>query len=139
VKLEILVKSFVRTGDKISNSNFVPKEPAMSQDKATPKSSAGPQTESVSRINRRSFLGRIGAGAAATLGAAALADPKVASAKESAFDRVQDAFELRKTLAKLDADAGAATNLNNGDESLYPDKAGTYTKGLPMTASGEWI
>ncbi|HYL46551.1 MAG TPA: vanadium-dependent haloperoxidase [Candidatus Limnocylindrales bacterium] len=108
----------------------------MSQDKAMPKSSAGPQTESALRINRRSFLGRISAGAAATLGAATLADPRAASAKESAFDRVQDAFELRKKLAERDADVGAARNFNNGDESLYPDKAGTYTKGLPHDSFG---
>ncbi|HKN61392.1 MAG TPA: vanadium-dependent haloperoxidase [Candidatus Acidoferrales bacterium] len=108
----------------------------MSQDKATPESPAGPQTEPASRINRRSFLGRISGGAAATLAAASLADLKVASAKESASDRVRDALELRKRLAERDADVGAARNVNNGDESLYPDKAGTYTKGLPHDSFG---
>ena len=108
----------------------------MSQNKATPESPAGPQTESASRINRRSFLGRISGGAAATLAAASLADLKVASAKESASDRVRDALELRKRLAERDADVGAARNVNNGDESLYPDKAGTYTKGLPHDSFG---
>jgi len=117
--------------------------------KVEPESSAGPEPQSPSGINRRSFLGRIGggaaatvaagrisAGAAATLAAATLADPKVTSAKESASDRVQDAFELRKRLAERDADVGAARNVNNGDESLYPDKAGTYTKGLPHDSFG---
>jgi hypothetical protein len=117
--------------------------------KVEPESSAGPEPQSPSGINRRLFLGRIGggaaatvaagrisAGAAATLAAATLADPKVASAKESASDRVQDAFELRKRLAERDADVGAARNVNNGDESLYSDKAGTYTKGLPHDSFG---
>ena len=105
-------------------------------EKVEPESSAGPEPQSPSGIDRRSFLSRISAGAA-TLAAATLADPKVASAKESTSDnRVQDASELRKRLAQSDAHVGVARNVNDGDESLYPDKAGTYTKGLPHDSFG---
>jgi len=112
----------------------------MTKTKFEPESSTGPEAHSTSGINRRSFLGRIGAGAAAATAAAALANPSVASAKESTSvrvsDRLQDAFELRKRLADRDAEIPAARNVGNGDEALYPDKAGTYTKGLPHDSFG---
>jgi hypothetical protein len=50
--------------------------------------------------------------------------------------RVMEAFELRVAEAMEDAGVPAATNLNNGDEARYPDKGGTYTKGLPHDSSG---
>src|ERR1700680_3351076 len=105
-----------------------------------PQSFIGPGATSQSGINRRSFLGRIGVGTAAAVAAAALSDPSVASAKESTSDRVsdrlQDAFELRKRLAYQDAEVPAARNVGNGDEELYPDKSGTYTKALPHDSFG---
>ncbi len=45
--------------------------------------------------------------------------------------RVIQAFSLRVTEAMSDALVPPAVNLNNGDTALYPDKGGTYTKGLP--------
>ena len=44
--------------------------------------------------------------------------------------RVMEAFELRVAEANQDAAVPAAVNVNNGDEARYPDKGGTYTKGL---------
>ena len=44
--------------------------------------------------------------------------------------RVSEAFELRMAEAIEDAQVPAAINVNNGDEARYPDKGGTYTKGL---------
>jgi len=91
---------------------------------------------------RRAFLGKLGA--AATVGAAALASPGVASAHSErdggnpsvqapdgvTNGRVLQAFQLRVSEATADALAGPARNVSNGDDALYPDKAGTYTKGL---------
>ena len=112
----------------------------MAKTKLGPESSIGPEERSQSGINRRSFLGRIGVGTAAAVAAAALSDPSVASAKESTSDRVsdrlQDAFELRKRLAYQDAEVPAARNVGNGDEALYLDKSGTYTKALPHDSFG---
>jgi hypothetical protein len=45
--------------------------------------------------------------------------------------RVIAAFNLRVSEAISDAQVPPATNVNNGDTALYPDKGGTYTKGLP--------
>jgi hypothetical protein len=116
----------------------------MSMTKVESKSSAMPGTQSRSRINRRSVLVRIVGGAAATAAAAALADPSTASAQSVAsanswraapkgvtHGRVIEAFELRVSEATKDALVPAPKNVSNGDEVLYPDKAGTYTKALP--------
>jgi len=96
---------------------------------------------------RRAFLGKMGA--AATVGAAALAAPHTVSAQsegvgrsargrlpEGAHGRVAEALELRVRLATEDARVGPARNVTNGDEARYPDKAGTYTKGLPHDSFG---
>jgi hypothetical protein len=97
---------------------------------------------------RRAFLGKIGT--AATVGAAALATPSVVVAAQAAErgssatstpgdatgGRVAESFALRVELATQDAVAGPARNVSNGDEELYPDKAGTYTKGLLHDAYG---
>lgn len=117
----------------------------MSKTKIEPESSARPEEESGSRIDRRSFLGRIVGGAAATAAAAALADPSTASAQSVApvaapegvtNQRVIEAFKLRVSEATQDAMVPLATNVSNGDEALYPDKAGTYTKALPHDSFG---
>ena len=98
-------------------------------------------------INRRKFLGQVGMAATAAVGA--LASPPVASAQLTGNTagnlqppgcvtnrRVRQAFELRVAEARQDALAGLAKNVNNGDEAFYPDKAGTYTKGLRHDADG---
>jgi hypothetical protein len=99
--------------------------------------------------NRRKFLGQVGAAATAV---GALACPSVSSAQAvgggsvgtgSAASlagvnnrRVMEAMELRVAEAIQDASVPAATNLNNGDEARYPDKGGTYTKGLKHDSFG---
>ena len=96
--------------------------------------------------NRRRFLGQMG-GAAATFAAGALATSSGALAAENdnggtlppaglAHKRVRAAFKLRVGEAKEDALVPAAVNINNGDEALYPDKGGAYTKGLPHDSFG---
>lgn len=90
--------------------------------------------------NRRHFLGQVG-GAAATLAAGAVTLSAGASAAAQDEDatptalrpsqtRVKAAFKLRVGEAKADALLPLPTNINNGDDALYPDKGGTYTKGL---------
>ncbi|HWX41129.1 MAG TPA: vanadium-dependent haloperoxidase [Blastocatellia bacterium] len=90
---------------------------------------------------RRQFLGH--AGAAAALVAGALKAPPSASAQElttsssiipeatpkSVKKRIARATALRKAQADQDASV-RVTNVDNGDNALYPDKGGTYTKGL---------
>jgi hypothetical protein len=116
----------------------------MTQHDAKPESFAGTEAQSARQINRRSFLGRVGGGAVATVAAAALANPSVASAQSSGArnssgtavpkgvsnSRVVEAFELRVEEATQDALVPAAVNVNNGDLARYADHGGTYTKGL---------
>jgi hypothetical protein len=94
--------------------------------------------------NRRRLLSQTGA--AATFAAGALARPSVSSAQTIGGSlngaggtaplggvenrRVIEAFELRVAEAMEDARVPAARIRNNGDEALYRDKGGTYTKGL---------
>ena len=94
--------------------------------------------------NRRKFLGQVAT--AAAFAAGAVASPTVSSAQAIGGSsnspggvappagvnnsRVMEAFELRVAEANQDAAVPAAVNVNNGDEARYPDKGGTYTKGL---------
>src|SRR6266849_8201304 len=96
--------------------------------------------------NRRAFLGQVGA--AATLAAGALAAPAAVSAANGnssssngtssnpTQNRVNKASQLRVSLAAQDQNVPYAKNVNNGDDSLYADKAGTYTKGLAHDSFG---
>src|SRR5580658_5600605 len=106
----------------------------------------GGKTPTVS--NRRLFFGQIG-GVAATLAAGAIGTPSVAAAQPDGNSdvgtaipagvrdtRLIEAFNLRVAEAAEDALAGAATNVNNGDEAIYPDKCGAFTKGLPHDSFG---
>ena len=95
--------------------------------------------------HRRQFVGQVG-GAAATLAASVFAGSSAASAESPSTStvvaagptnqRVTQAFNLRVAMANQDAGVPAATNVNNGDDALYPDKGGTFTKGLPHDSFG---
>jgi hypothetical protein len=107
-----------------------------------------PSGRAASSTNRRSFLGQVSA--AATLAAATIANPSAASARQensSHLDglptppnvsnrRVIESFEVRLNAALKDAALPVVKNTSNGDEARYPDKAGTYTKGLPHDSFG---
>src|ERR1035438_4319648 len=94
--------------------------------------------------HRRQFVGQVG-GAAAALAASVFAGSSAASAESPGSaevtagptnQRVMQAFNLRVAMANQDAGVPAATNVNNGDDALYPDKGGTFTKGLPHDSFG---
>jgi hypothetical protein len=51
-------------------------------------------------------------------------------------DRVARSLALRVGQAGNDAFAGIAPQIDNGDEVLYADKSGTYTKGILQTGIG---
>jgi hypothetical protein len=97
--------------------------------------------------NRRDFLGQL-SGAAATLAAGAVTVSSVAAAPASGastpagivpppVNRLGKATNLRMSEALQDAAAGAAINVNNGDDAHYPDKGGSFTKGLPHNQWGQ--
>jgi len=98
-----------------------------------------PRTDAkITSPGRRSFLGKLGAGAAATMAAtvvgnapAALAQPiQSLSAGSSSDPRVRQAYNLRVSIANRDKAAGAAPHTVSGDETLYSDKSASYSKGL---------
>jgi hypothetical protein len=98
--------------------------------------------------NRRQFFGQ-GGGVAATLAAGAftpspaaavelpgISESSVGVAGRITNKRVIEAFNVRVQQAIRDARIPAAKNVNNGDDARYPDKGGSFTKGLPHDSFG---
>jgi hypothetical protein len=99
-------------------------------------------------LYRRKFLGQ--AGAAATIAAGALASPSVGFAQSSVVhgsrrvpppagvtnNRVLQSFENRVIAAMEEAIIPVPPHTTNGDEGRYPDKSGTYSKGLLQDGYG---
>jgi hypothetical protein len=54
----------------------------------------------------------------------------------STSERIQRCLALRNETAAHDAFKPAAPQIDNGDEHHYPDKCGTYTKGLQQSGIG---
>ncbi len=104
--------------------------------------------------SRRSFLGRVGSlTAMASLGAAgsgiitesveAAQDP-IPSAREvsvngaiSGSDRAESAYRLRTKVALTQRLQPIVEHQNNGDEERYPNRIGSFSKGLPHDRNGE--
>ncbi len=101
-----------------------------------------PSQNNTQAINRRSFLVR--SGAAATFAAGALASPAMGFAESSRGSaapgvtnkRVLQTFQNRMSIANDEAHIAVAPQTTNGDEALYPDKSGTYSKGLLQDGYG---
>jgi hypothetical protein len=56
--------------------------------------------------------------------------------KPATSDRELRALAIRTSEAGRDAFAPAPPQLDNGDEARYPDKSGTYTKGIKQALLG---
>jgi hypothetical protein len=84
--------------------------------------------------SRRRLLGQAGAAAtfaaAQAIGGSSNTPGALAPLAGVKNRRMIEAFELRVAEAIEDARVPPARKLDNGDEARYPDKAGTYTKGL---------
>jgi len=93
-------------------------------------------------VSRRSFLGGATTVAvAASTGILSLASPETAGAIEIEPDppaeRAQDASEIRITAANNELNLGGFPHQTNGDEELYADKRGAFSKTLPHNDLGE--
>jgi hypothetical protein len=99
--------------------------------------------------SRRKFLGQVGAALAggAVLGRAAIAsgqnyNPAIGDgisspAKPPPKDpRVKQSLTMRTTAATLESQIPVPPHTTNGDEQLYPDKSGTYSKGILQDGIG---
>jgi len=80
-------------------------------------------------FSRRLFLGGI-----AAVGPIAAAQPNKSAQPETT--RADQAYQIRLEAAQLERDIPQAAHPNNGDEDLYPNKIGNYTKGLPHDDAG---
>jgi membrane-associated phospholipid phosphatase len=99
--------------------------------------------------SRRGFLRKVGvltaAGSAASaISLSALFSPTPARAQNgrqgrenSQQDRLGESFRLRRDAALADLEAGIPRHPNNGDERLYPNFIGNFSKGLPHNNLGE--
>ena len=97
--------------------------------------------------SRRKFLGQVGA---ALAGGAVLGKAAIASAQDynralgdtnallsGGFDpRVTQSFAIRVGTATMEAQIPVPPHTTNGDEARYPDKSGTYTKGVLQDGIG---
>jgi hypothetical protein len=107
--------------------------------------------ESSTISNRRKFLGNIGKTA---LGAAAIGaiSPMISekSTVSAQTPQVRNSFYHQRALASHRIRVNAAnddfhlnsqhfTRPNNGDEELYPNRIGSYSKGLPHQSNGEVV
>jgi hypothetical protein len=96
--------------------------------------------------DRREFLGSIGAAAAAVAGGAAGLLPAAVSTSAQAerttlhgsgSRRATQCAQIKKDAALANAAMPTPANRANGDEELYPNKIGSYHKGLPHKEAGE--
>src|SRR5262245_42316174 len=96
--------------------------------------------------SRRAFLGRVGgltAGAMAVevAGVAPLLDTKEAEAwevgPETPQQRRNHAYEVRHEAALSHKNLSLPDHPTNGDEELYPNRIGSYSKALPHNNLGE--
>lgn len=105
------------------------------------------KVENEGKVSRRKFFGKLGTSA---VGAAALGIVRPAIDANSTVTAQSgvDPFYYQRALAsrQFRVDAAEAhfnefnpgfTRLDNGDEALYPNKLGNYSKGLPHKSNGE--
>jgi hypothetical protein len=133
--------------------NNVPQDPSSLDSHAT-----GPQGEAPSEsphgkrfaresvhFSRRSFLGGVG-GATAALTAGGVILPAITGTSSarasgpvpgSGADRKNLAFRVRYNAAYTYFEMPVVNHVDNGDETLYPNKIGSFSKGLPHNSFGE--
>ena len=95
--------------------------------------------------SRRAFLGRVSVAGAATIAAGVIGIDPLLPTERSEVQAATGSNQRANDCAKLRRDAAAAglkaTSQNlqhpsNQDEQLYPNKLGSYSKGLPHNDDG---
>src|SRR5438270_13998411 len=118
------------------------KSPASSQSDAPSTARTG---SGAAILNRRSFVKRVlTAGAASTaVGLSSklrLPEANAATGSltvASASQRRMDAYRIRQEAALSEFNLPLPAHSDNGDEALYPNKTGNFSKGLPHNQLGE--
>ena len=112
-------------------------------EKGLPKSNATTNNGT----SRRKFLGQVGAALAggAVLGKAAIASGQdynpairesILSPAKEKDPRVKESLAIRNAAATAESKIPVPPHTTNGDEQLYPDKSGTYSKGILQDGIG---
>jgi hypothetical protein len=116
------------------------------------KAIPGPDENSAERnskgTDRRKFIGRLGCVAAASLAASAtgfssVAQPagvqsdSTATSTSSDSNRAQQSFQNRVNAAHAELNVPVPPQITNGDEQLYPNRIGNFSKGLLHNDIGE--
>lgn len=113
------------------------------------------QTTNKTVVKRREFLAQVGGIAITTTIAASngislstevkastietnnIINPQVAIGPVTGKARIDKAFKIRKTAAKLARKAPIPALTDNGDDDRYPNRIASYTKALPHNDLGE--
>lgn len=88
--------------------------------------------DSVAVKGRRKFLKQVG-----LAGGAAAATSAYAARVPSDTTRAENALILREISAEVEGERPPASTATNNDESLYPNKIASFSKGLPHSQLGE--
>jgi hypothetical protein len=96
------------------------------------------------QLDRRRFLRHVGTATATTLVASTVgfdsvvgADANAQTNDELVSPRAMQAYNLRELAARNERDLPEPTPTPNSDETLYPNKIGSYSKALPHNNLGE--
>ncbi len=97
--------------------------------------------------NRRQFIGRVGGATAATIAVGAVglkpllgtSNAEAGALGQTSNQRADQAFRIRRdaAIANRQNTPSALQHPTNPDDDLYPNKIGSYSKGLPHQANGE--
>ncbi|HEX9735062.1 MAG TPA: twin-arginine translocation signal domain-containing protein [Thermoanaerobaculia bacterium] len=110
------------------------------------RSTEAEPSEDARALSRRGFLGGLGGAAAIAAVGGAVLEPMLpggsrAAAEEigplTGVDRLNAAYDNRIDQADRMFAEGIPAQTCNGDEALYPNRIGSYSKGLPHNAIGE--
>lgn len=107
----------------------------------TPGATPEPSHDSSPRLDRRGFL----VGGIAAVGAGGVLLPALSGTSQAApppmpstdQERASASARIRASVARDNFNAGFVAHPKNGDEQLYPDRIGNYSKGLPHNQFGE--
>jgi hypothetical protein len=87
--------------------------------------------------SRRVFFGRAAALAAGVAGGVSLAARTASAHVSNDAVRENQAWQARLEAARFERNLPVADHPTNGDESLFPNKIGNFSKGLPHNVRGE--
>jgi hypothetical protein len=99
-----------------------------------------PDIKSTNSLTRRSFLGRTGV-SSVVMAAASAGLPSLLTANAEGQvggpDRAGRSFQLRVNAASRELNVPIPPHITNGDETLYPNRIGNFSQGLPHNPIGE--